>query len=199
MFYSISGELIHVEPSLAVIECGSIGYACKTTMSTLSQIGGVGRTVRLFTYLHVREDALEIFGFATQNELNSFKLLIGVSGVGPKVGLAILSTITPETLALCVATDDFKTLTQCPGVGNKLAQRLVLELKGKLSTDQITLGQGMQNVQAIDDNSSMGEAIAALITLGFARSEAAKVLSELSLDSSVEDMIKHGLKKLSGK
>ena len=120
------------DTELAVVECGGVGYACRTTLSTLSQLQAVGNDVMLYTYLHVREDNIELFGFASQQELNCFKMLISVSGVGPKAALSILSDVTPEKFALLVASEDSKTLTRTKGIGAKTAQRIVLELKDKI-------------------------------------------------------------------
>ena len=128
MIYSLSGKLVHTESDLAVIECAGVGYACKTTFSTLQQIAGKSE-VKLYTHLAVKEDAVELFGFATKEELKSFRMLISVSGVGPKAGLAILSACTPSQFALAVATGDSKAFTKIKGIGTKIAQRIVLELK----------------------------------------------------------------------
>ena len=117
MIYSIRGKLMVKDTELAVVECGGVGYACRTTLSTLSQLQAVGNDVMLYTYLHVREDNIELFGFASQQELNCFKMLISVSGVGPKAALSILSDVTPEKFALLVASEDSKTLTRTKGIG----------------------------------------------------------------------------------
>ena len=118
MFYYVSGTVAHVEPYLAVIDCGGVGYACKTTSTTISQLQ-VGKASKLYTYLHVGEGIFDLYGFASQNELNSFKLLLGVSGVGPKAALAILSANTPEALAMSIVTGDEKALTAAQGIGKK--------------------------------------------------------------------------------
>lgn len=118
MFYSVRGKLIHTTTSCAVVECGGVGFNCQTTMNTLKQIK-LGSEVTLFTYLNVREDALELFGFATKTELETFKTLISVSGVGPKAGLAVLSELSPEQVAMAIATDDIKTITRAQGIGKK--------------------------------------------------------------------------------
>lgn len=118
MIYSLHGELIHTEPNLAVVECGGVGYACRTTMNTLKKIGGSGE-VRLFTQLNVREDAIDLFGFADTAELQAFRQLTSISGVGPKAALAILSDLTPSKLALCITTGDSKTLTRSPGIATR--------------------------------------------------------------------------------
>ena len=198
MIYSVSGELIHVEPSLAVVECGGVGYACRTTNATLSALGPVGRDVRLYTHLNVREDCVELFGFATLQERNCFITLTSVSGVGPKVGLAILSDITPERFALCIATGDFKAFTRCKGVGPKLAQRIVLELKDKITNDDLTSGlaSGAADYAPPDSGSAAGEAIAALVVLGYSQSEAAQCVAKLDSSLSVEEMIKLSLRQM---
>ncbi len=132
MFYSIKGTLTHMEPGFAVVECGGVGFKCFTTLSTQRAMPQLGERVKLYTLLNVREDALDLFGFATMMELNCFKMLTAVSGVGPKVGLAILSELSPEQVAMAAASGDSKSLTRANGVGAKLAQRIVLELKDKV-------------------------------------------------------------------
>ena len=132
MFYSLKGILTHVEPSFFVVECGGVGYKCYTTLTTQRSLPKMGQEIKVYTYVHVREDAMDIYGFATVMELNCYKMLTGVSGVGPKVGLAILSELTPEQVATSIATNDSKALTRAAGVGPKLAQRIVLELTDKV-------------------------------------------------------------------
>ena len=142
MIYSLSGKLVHTESDLAVIECAGVGYACKTTFSTLQQIAGKSE-VKLYTHLSVREDAVELFGFATKEELKSFRMLISVSGVGPKAGLAILSACTPSQFALAVATGDSKAFTKIKGIGTKIAQRIVLGGKREYHIRQRKCGSGL--------------------------------------------------------
>ena len=139
MFYYLNGTVAHVEPYLAVIDCGGVGYACRTTGTTISQLK-VGKVGKLYTYLNVGEDVFDLYGFATQGELDSFKQLIGVSGVGPKAALAILSSCTPQNLAMAIITGDEKTLTVAPGIGKKIAQRIILELKDKVTKEQNDVG-----------------------------------------------------------
>ena len=134
MLYSLTGKLAHTEPGLAVIDVGGVAFKCFTSMGTLRALPRLGEKATLFTYLNVREDALDLFGFATQGELNCFKLLTAISGVGPKVGMAILSELTPEDVALAAAAGDAKRFTRVSGVGPKLAQRIVLELKDKVTS-----------------------------------------------------------------
>ena len=199
MIYSLHGRLEHTEPSLAVVECGGVGYACKTTTSTLAELKRQGAEVTLYTYLHITENALDLFGFATSTELNFFKMIITVSGVGPKVALAILSDNTPDRLSLCIAAGDYKTLTQTSGVGNKIAQRIVLELKDKVSTTGLSLAGGAsEGTQGHDFAAgSIGEAISALVTLGYSRSEAAEAIVPMGSGLTVEEYIKGGLRALS--
>jgi len=200
MIYSVKGELIHTEPTLAVIECGGVGYACRTTYSTLSQIGTKGSKVTLLTYLHVREDIVELFGFATSEELNCFKMLISVTGVGPKAGLAILSDTTPEKFALTIATGDVKSITKTKGIGPKLAQRIVLELKDKITKEQQLFGSNSNiDFSPILEGGNSSEAISALVVLGYAQSDATTVIAKLDQSLSVEEMIKQGLKGIATK
>lgn len=200
MIYSVKGTLIHKEPSLAVIECGGVGYACRTTFSTLSQLGSVGSEASLLTYLHVREDNIELFGFATSQELNCFKMLLTVSGVGPKAALAILSDISPEKFALTIATGDVKSITKTKGIGPKLAQRIVLELKDKIAKEQQLISSGEElDFTPVMSGSNSGEAISALVVLGYSQSEATSIISKLAPSLSVEDMIKQALKVMASK
>ena len=134
MFYYLDGTVAEILPGLAVIDCGGVGYACMTTNNTLSQLKK-GEKKKLYTYLNVGESIFDLYGFATQNELNSFKLLLGVSGVGPKAALAILSANTPEGLAMAIVTEDAKSLTAAQGIGKKIAQRIILELKDKMAKE----------------------------------------------------------------
>ena len=132
MLYSLRGELLHIEPKMAVICCGGVGFRCQITMNTARQLPSVGSEAMLYTMMNVREDAIELFGFADQGELNCFKQLIGITGVGPKAANAILSEMSPERVAMAVAAGDYKSLTRAQGVGPKLAQRIVLEMKDKV-------------------------------------------------------------------
>ena len=197
MFYYLSGTVTHIEPYLAVIDCGGVGYACRTTSYTLSALKK-GDKGKLFTHLNVREDAMELYGFATQEELNLFQHLISVSGVGPKSALAVLSDMTPDQLSLAVASGDAKSLRNAPGIGPKVAQRIILELKDKLGTDG--LAEGMQEVaaQLRSETTNMSEAVSALCVLGYSQSEAARALAGMAADTPVDELIKHGLKALSG-
>ena len=198
MFYYVNGTVAHMAPYLAVIDCGGVGYACRTTNNTLAQLKK-GETVRLYTYLNVREDAMELYGFFTENERNCFQLLIGVSGVGPKAALSILSSSTPETLAMSIITGDEKALTVAPGIGKKIAQRVILELKDKLAKGQIAPGgesYGGTGVTVIPENKS-SEAAAALAVLGYSQAEIGMALKGIDLEAlRLEDIIKQALKKM---
>ena len=197
MIYSVRGKIIHKGTDLAVVECGGVGYACRTTLATLSQIGRTGEETMLYTYLHVREDNVELFGFATEQELNCFKMLISVSGVGPKAGLAILSDTNPERFALTVATGDYKAFTKTKGVGPKLAQRVVLELKDKISKEQLSsAGNAEVDFEAVTSGSNTSEAISALVVLGYSQTEAASAVAKLDPSLSVEEVIRQSLKKM---
>lgn len=197
MIYSVRGKIIHKGIDMAVVECGGVGYACRTTLSTLSKIGRNGDEVMLYTYLHVREDNVELFGFATEQELNCFKMLISVSGVGPKAGLAILSDTNPERFALTVATGDYKAFTKTKGVGPKLAQRVVLELKDKITKEQLAGTDSSQVFfEAPADGGNVSEAIAALVVLGYSQTEAASAVAKLDPSLPVEELIKQSLKKM---
>lgn len=194
MIYSLHGELTHWETGLAVVECGGVGYACRTTMNTLAKIRDLDE-VTLYTYLHVTENSLDLFGFADNAELLAFKQLISVSGVGPKAALSILSDITPSKLALCIASGDYKTLTKSPGIGSKIAQRIVLELKDKVAKDQKISASDLQSA-ALPVGDNLTEALTALQTLGFTPAQCGAALSGADPASSVEDLIKFGLKNL---
>ena len=199
MFYYLSGVVAHMEPYLAVIDCGGVGYACHTTNYTLSALKK-GEKGKLFTHVNVREDAFEIYGFASQEELTLFRQLIGVSGVGPKAALAILSAGSPSNLALSIITGDEKALTAAPGVGKKIAQRIILELKDKLAKGQtLTVGgetYGGSGVTVIPENKA-SEACAALAVLGYSQAEINAALNGIDLNSMpLEQIIKQALKKM---
>ncbi len=196
MIYSVKGEIIHKETELCVIECAGVGYGLRTTFQTLSQIGHIGENAKLFTYLHVREDAVELFGFATREELNCFKMLISVSGVGPKAALAILSDSSPEKFAIIIATGDTKAVTRTKGIGPKLAQRIILELKDKIVKQQELISGADFDFTPTVGTGNASEAISALVVLGYSQSQAATIINKIPPETSVEEMIKQGLKHL---
>ena len=199
MFYSITGKVVAIEETFAAVECSGIAFQCMTTLNTLSKIARTGETVTLYTYLNVREDAMDLFGFYTQQELACFKQLISVSGVGPKAALAVLSQLSPDKLALCVASGDVKSITQAQGVGPKIAQRIVLELKDKLSkslsSEDFSAAEAFA-VSSAPSNSNLSEAVEALVMLGYSRSEAASAISKLDNKLPAEELIRLALKAL---
>lgn len=197
MIYSLNGILVHFEPGFAVVECGGVGFKCFTTMHTLQNLPKTGEKVRLYTYLSVREDALDLFGFAEMKELSCFKLLISVSGVGPKAALSILSEVTPEKFAFYVASGDAKALTRAQGVGNKIAQRIVLELKDKVRGEQVAEGFKQSDIGVVSASGNVEEAVNALLVLGYSRSEAAAAAAKCEPELSVEEIIRRSLKLLS--
>ena len=196
MLYYVNGPVAEIESGLAVIDCGGVGYACATTNYTLSQLKK-GERAKLYTYLNVREDAVELFGFASQSELRSFKMLIGVSGVGPKAALSILSATTPQQLAMAVVMGDEKTLTAAPGIGKKIAQRIILELKDKLAREQDSFEAGCAPAPMPLSSSKSGEAAAALAVLGYGSQEIAAALKGIDMAAlPLEEIIRQALKKM---
>lgn len=196
MFYSLNGTLIHFEPNVAVIECGGVGYKCIISMNTQKSIPKIGEKLKLFTFLNTtREGALELFGFYTENEMSCFKKLISVSGVGPKFGISILSELSPEQVAMAVASKDAKTLTRAQGVGKKVAERIILELGDKLSF--ITKDSSINNsANIVSASSNVSEAVKALTMLGYSPSDAAFVCAKLDSSLPVEELIKLSLKTM---
>lgn len=192
MYYSVRGEVIHLENGIAVIECGGVGYKCQTTSNTQRNLK-LGTQAKLYTYLNVREDAMELFGFYTQEELSAYKTLIGVSGVGPKVGLAILSALSPSQIAVAVASGDVKTITLAQGVGKKLAQRLILELKDKFNFGEQSDTVSAGNTAAVVSG-NVPKAIEALGVLGYSSSDVAPFISTLDPSLPVERLIGETLK-----
>lgn len=196
MYYYVSGTVAEIGANLAVIDCGGVGYACATTNYTLSQLKK-GEKAKLFTYLHVREDIFDLYGFASQAELSSFKMLLGVSGVGPKAALAILSAGTPDQLALSIVTGDEKALTGVPGIGKKIAQRIILELKDKLAKEQSSFdARGGALTPAPAGTGKANEAAAALAVLGYSSQEIGAALKGLDPALPLEEMIRQALKKM---
>ena len=198
MFYSLRGKLISVDNLSIAVECAGVGYKCNVTQNTLSELPAVGEEVFIYTHLSVREDSMELFGFSKLNELNCFKLLTSVSGVGAKVGIAILSTLSPEQVALAITSEDSKVLTMAPGVGNKLAQRIILELKDKVANAQMTMPIGQSSFAKIPKGNAAA-AINALSVLGYSQSEAAVAVSKFDENMSVEDLIRNALKSMAGR
>lgn len=216
MFYYLNGTLAHLDLNFAVIDCGGVGYKLTISGTTHAALAGKAQntgtgvensTVRLYTHMAVREDDIELFGFATETELSSFRMLISVSGVGPKAAISILSILTPEKFALAVCTDDKKAISKASGVGAKTAARIVLELRDKLQKEGGVLSAGAEDgltgstadgsISASGGKSRLSEAIDALMVLGYSRNEAMTVLRDIDTASmSLEAIIKEALKKL---
>ena len=201
MFYYIEGKLSLIEPGLAVVDCGGVGYALNTTANTLSRIHS-GDTVRLYTCEIVREDCFDLYGFATREEKHAFELLLGVSGVGPKAALGILSSNTPEALSVAALSGNERALTVVPGIGKKMAQRILLELRDKISkqmegTVPDGFAPGVSEGPAGKDK--LSDAAAALGVLGYGNNEITAALKGLDIPNlSVEDIIRQALRKMSG-
>lgn len=198
MIYNVKGNLTHIDTQFVVIECGGIGFKCFTSLNTAKSIGKIGSEVNLFTYLSVKEDAMDLFGFLTQAELDSFKLLITVSGVGPKAAVSILSELDPDRLAVAIAAGDIKSITKANGVGKKTAERVVLELKDKMvnvATGEVS--SAAVSASSIVEESASADAVAALVSLGFSQSDAAVVVGQMDKSLSSDEMIRIGLKQLS--
>lgn len=196
MIYSVKGTLVHIESGFAVVECAGIGYRVNTTLVTQRNLK-LNTTVTLFTYMHVREDAVELFGFYSKEELSTFKLLISISGVGPKVALAILSELSSEMIALSVSSGDYKTLTRASGVGPKLAQRIVLELKDKIKGISVDSADSVVTKgSVIADTGNIPKAVQALAVLGYSAADVTPILSRLDPSLTVEQLISATLKQM---
>ena len=201
MIYSITGLLRQVAPTYCVIEACGVGYQCSASTYTLSSLPGRGQEVTLLTHLWVKEDGMELFGFSTEQEKHCFRLLIGVSGVGPRVALAILSDAAPDRLMLSIAAGDAKALTRAQGVGAKLAQRIILELRDKVTDEDIgsSFGEEQGTIAALGEsakNTAKCEAISALVALGYGQTDAAAVIAPMEESLAVDELIRRALKTL---
>lgn len=196
MIASLRGKLIYTDNAVAVVECGGVGYKCFVTKNTLYNLPQKNEEVFLHTYMVVREDAMDLYGFESVEELDAFKLITSVNGVGTKIGLALLSEFTASQLTLYIASNDPKALTAASGVGIKLAQRIVLELKDKVGS--LTSGETLE-IKAVGNatlNSNTKEAVAALVSLGYSQSEASLAVGKLDMSLPTEELIKLALKTL---
>ena len=197
MFYYIEGRVAEIEPNLAIIDCGGVGYGLNTTANTISRLKP-GEKAKLYVYSNIREDAFDLYGFFDKWEKRSFEMLLGVSGVGPKAALSILSSSTSETLAMAIVSGDEKALTVAPGIGKKLAQRILLELKDKMSkeTDGLIIGTGKVSSSG-GSSSKLSDAVSALAVLGYSNGEISTVLKDIDTETcSLEDIIRQALKKM---
>lgn len=198
MFYSLTGKIVYSDISRVAIDCNGMAFDVTTSVNTLRRLGGIGDTATVYTYLAVREDGVELFGFYDNEELQYFKMLISVSGVGPKAAVAILSVLTPEILALSIASGDVKSITKAQGVGPKIAQRIVIELKDKVSKmvpEKMSVDKINQQTSLLGGGNS-DEAISALMALGYSNTEAAHAVSGVDSSLSVEEIIKLALRNL---
>ncbi len=198
MIYNLRGTLTYSDPNFVVVECGGVGFKCFVSMTTLTTLTSVGSEVNLFTHLAVREDAMDLYGFATADELEAFKLLITVSGIGPKAAIAILSVLPPDRLSIAVSSGDVKSIQAANGVGKKTAERVVLELKDKMvGIGSAGVSAVVQGIQSVASNDNAKEAVEVLVSLGFNQSDASAVVGAMDKSLSVDDMIRLGLKQLS--
>lgn len=197
MFYSVSGNVADYGTNFVAVDCNGVAFMCFTSSQTAVKCSIIGEKVTLYTSLNVREDAIELYGFYDKNELDCFKMLIGVSGVGAKMALSLLSEYTPDKIILSIAAGDYKALTKASGIGTKLAQRITLELKDKIGSLSADNAEEVSAVASISQNSNTGEAVAALVMLGYSQSEASVAVSGLDPSNSVEELIKQALKLLS--
>lgn len=199
MFYSITGNVVYFDSQCVALDCNGVAFKCFATTNTLKNVAQKGEKATLYTYLSVKEDALDLFGFYTQQELECFKLLITVNGVGAKMAIAILSELTPEKLAIAIASNDSKSISKANGVGAKKAQRVILELKDKLANgiDLGSVGLELEAVSSVSNDGNAAEAVSALTMLGYSQSEASVAIGKLDQTLSVEDLIKQALKQLS--
>lgn len=197
MFYSLQGKLTLSQPGMAVINCGGVGYKCFISDTTLGALPQPGNEVLLYTHLAVREDAMDLYGFFEETELDFFKLLISVSGVGPKAALSILSELSPDRLAVAIAAGDAKAITKAQGVGNKIAQRVVLELQGKLGIlGEMGAAEQVSAVGAVSASGNASDAVEALTAFGYSKSEASLAVGRLDSSLPAEVLIKEALKAL---
>ncbi len=197
MFYYIAGKLAGIEPNMAVIDACGVGYALYTTANTLSRLS-MGENAKLYVYENIREDAFDLYGFYDLREKRCFEMLVGVSGVGPKAAISILSSATPEALAMAIISGDEKALTAAPGVGKKIAQRILLELKDKMSkeTDGLVVGGGQVSKGAVG-GSKLGDAVSALAVLGYSNAEISALLKDIDVENTaLEEIIRQALKKM---
>lgn len=199
MFYYLRGRAQVIDLSSVVVDCGGVGYLVYTTSSTIGKVSAAGGgEILIYTYVSVREDAFEIYGFGDKAELTAFKLLIGVSGIGPKAGISILSTLSPGRLAAAVMSGDTKAISSAPGVGAKTAARVILELKDKIGKQIDTEGQTPEVTVVVSDESKekQRDVSDTLLALGYTRSEISKIIPKLDMSKSLEDIIKEALRFL---
>lgn len=194
MYYYLNGDLAYCDLQTAVVDCGGVGYRCNITANTYREISGKDR-IKLYTYLHVKEDALTLYGFSEEQEKQFFLHLISISGVGPKVALSILSEMLPETFAAAVLAGDHRQISKANGVGPKLAQRICLELKDKMAKTDVKISEA-QAAAAVADKEAMEDAAAILATFGYGKHEISQALEKCTADNS-QDLVRQALRLLS--
>lgn len=197
MITYIVGELTDIEENIIILEAYGVGYEIMVPASIVATLPPIGTTLKMFTYQNVKEDALDLYGFLTKDDLKIFKLLITVNGIGPKGALNILSTISPDDLRLAVLSDDVKKIQGAPGIGAKTAQKLIIELKDKLDIEDVIYKENKSNSVDIT-SSAKEESIAALTALGYSNSEAIRAVNNVMIEDSMnsEDILKKALKQL---
>ncbi len=199
MIYSLRGTLIFYDNLSVVIECSGVGYRCIASSKTISSLPEPGSEVFLYTYMAVREDAVDLYGFATLEEMTCFKLITAVSGVGSKTGISILSEFTPDNLYLAVMNSDAKAITRANGVGLKTAQRIVLELKDKVSDFDLSgeIFESAETKPSAKNSEQVNDAVEALMTFGYSKSEVMKAVGKVDQSVPTDKIIKEALKQLS--
>ena len=201
MIAYIKGEVAWIEEERIVLESGNIGYNIMMPASSFDTQDLMGKEVKIYTHLNVREDAMQLYGFLNLDELKTFRLLLGVNGIGPKAALGILSGLTTDELRFAVLSDDVKTISKAPGIGKKTAGRIILELKDKIKTEEVTQGvdiqEGFEDIIPNNAN-SVEEALGALLALGYSEKEAENTLKKVNKHESVENIIKECLRVLMG-
>ena len=201
MISYIRGELVALEEDKVIVDVGGVGYGIFMSGQAMGQLPPVGSKVKIHTYLNVKEDAMQLYGFLNRDALSVFKLLIGVSGIGPKAGLNILSCLSPEELRFAVLAGDVKTISSAPGIGKKTAEKLILELKDKMSIEDVLeqAAHGSEQSKEIEatDTGMQAEAVQALTALGYGSAESLRAVKKVSVDcASVEDLLREALKNL---
>ncbi len=201
MISYIRGELITIEEDRVIIDVNGVGFGIYTPLQSMNYLPSIGEEVRLHTYMNVREDAIQLYGFLTRDDLKVFKLVIGVSGIGPKGGLSILSQMSPDDLRFAVMANDAKTIAKAPGIGKKTAEKLIIELKDKLDIEDV-LNRDVEDVNVVSSvstsNEVQEEAIQALVALGYGSTEATRAVKKVAIneDTTVEDLLKVALKNM---
>ena len=199
MFYYLRGEVALIDLGMVVLDCGGVGFTVNTTTNTISKLKP-GEETRLFTHCSIREDSFDIYGFYTRQELDTFKLLIAINGVGPKAALAILSSVSPDGLQMAVVTQNEKMLTAAPGVGKKIAQRILLELKDKMAREsggELDFSGGKGAPAAAVFSNKATEAAQALAVLGYTSAEVSMALKGVDVEGlPLEEIIRQSLKKM---